>query len=52
MVLYRPASPIGVYINAARLEGPFEHRPAAAAYFLKDVALRLNSTGQAEADRG
>ncbi|MET7356918.1 hypothetical protein ABZS76_00580 [Streptomyces sp. NPDC005562] len=53
VVLYRPSSKIGVYINAARLEGPFKHHPAAAAYFLRDVALKLSgiATGQAEARR-
>ncbi|QEV20258.1 hypothetical protein [Streptomyces alboniger] len=51
VVLYRPSSRIGVYINAARLDGPFEHRPAAAAYFLQDIARRLNGAPQAEAER-
>ncbi|MYS19601.1 MULTISPECIES: hypothetical protein [unclassified Streptomyces] len=51
VVLYRPASPVGVYISAARLEGPFEHRPGAAAYFLQVVAKSLNGTERAETDR-
>jgi hypothetical protein len=51
VVLYRPSSPVGVYINAARLEGPFKHRPAAAAYFLQGIAQRLSRTEQAETDR-
>ncbi|MFF8641712.1 hypothetical protein [Streptomyces sp. NPDC015345] len=50
VVLYKPSSPVGVYINAARLEGPFEHRPAAAAFFLQDIAQRLTSAAQAEAE--
>ncbi|MGW5248287.1 hypothetical protein ACWEQN_31450 [Streptomyces sp. NPDC004129] len=52
VVLYRPSSPVGVYINAARLEGPFKQRPAAAAYFLRDIAQRLSPTERAEMDRG
>jgi len=51
VVLYRPSSPVGVYINAARLEGPFKHRPAAAAYFLQDIAQRLSRAEQAEGQR-
>ncbi|MFI7503665.1 hypothetical protein ACIBVL_35360 [Streptomyces sp. NPDC049687] len=50
MVLYKPSSPVGVYISAARLEGPFEHRPAAAAYILQGIAQRLSRTEQAELD--
>lgn len=52
VVLYRPSSPIGVYINAARLEGPFKHRPAAAAYFLQDIAQKLSRAERVEKDRG
>ncbi|MET9772705.1 hypothetical protein ABZ023_00390 [Streptomyces sp. NPDC006367] len=51
VVLYRPSSPVGVYINAARLEGPFKHRPAAAAYFLQGIAQRLSGTAQTETKR-
>src|SRR5690606_41492208 len=51
VLLYRPAAPIGVYINAARLEGPFKHRPAAAAYFLQDIAQRLSRAERVEKDR-
>lgn len=52
VVLYRPLSPVGVYINAARLEGPFQHRPGAAVYFLQDVAQRLNGSNRDVTGRG
>lgn len=48
VVLYMPSSPVGVYINAARLEGPFKQRPAAAAYLLQGIAQRLSRAEQTE----
>ncbi len=41
IMLYKPDSPIGVYINAARLEGPFTNRPARAVDILSALADRL-----------
>ncbi|WP_063727802.1 hypothetical protein [Streptomyces sp. RTd22] len=45
VMLYKPTSLIGVYIAAARLEGPFERHPESAAYFLGSLAERLDSEG-------
>ncbi|MGY0058431.1 hypothetical protein ACWY4P_18065 [Streptomyces sp. LZ34] len=41
VMLYRPQSPVGAYISAARLEGVFEGHPEAAADFLGSLADRL-----------
>ncbi|GHD59254.1 hypothetical protein GCM10010336_09660 [Streptomyces goshikiensis] len=41
VMLYKPDSRIGVYINAARLEGPFTNRPAGAVDILSALADRL-----------
>ncbi|GAA0275909.1 hypothetical protein GCM10010302_11900 [Streptomyces polychromogenes] len=41
VMLFKPDSPIGVYINAARLEGPFTNRPAGAVDLLSALADRL-----------
>lgn len=41
IMLYRPQSTVGAYINAARLEGVFQGRPEAAAGFLGMLADRL-----------
>ena len=43
VLLYKPSSHIGVYISAARLEGPFEHQPAAAAYILRNLCRQPSS---------
>ncbi|TVL94155.1 hypothetical protein [Streptomyces sp. SAJ15] len=49
VMLYKPKSPIGAYINAARLEGPFERHPGAAAEFLGRLAQDLGwQSGEAE----
>ncbi|CAM5234043.1 hypothetical protein GCM10010329_62340 [Streptomyces spiroverticillatus] len=42
VLLYKRQSPVGVYTDAARLEGPFAARPAAAAFLLSQMAERIN----------
>lgn len=41
VMLYKPSSPIGTYISAARLEGVFEKHPTTAAFMLSTLSDKL-----------